>query len=158
MSPYHLVYRKTCHLLFELEFRAHWAIKKWNMDVKTAGSNRQMPISKLEERRERAYHNAKIYKERTKRWHDKRIKAKEFTPWNKVLLFKSRVKLFGHGKLKSKWEGPFLVINTSSHGAIMIQDNDGNIFRVNGHCLQVFHEHKPPKQTCDKLEFVMNPD
>jgi hypothetical protein len=41
-----------------------------------------------------------MYKERTKRWHDKRIK-KEFTPGDKVLLFNSRVKLFGHGKLQA---------------------------------------------------------
>jgi hypothetical protein len=41
----------------------------------------------------------KIYKERTKRWHDKRIKKKEFAPRDKVLLFNSRVKLFGHGKV-----------------------------------------------------------
>ena len=46
--------------------------------------------------------DAKIYKERTKRWHDKRIKKKEFTLRDKVLLFNSRVKLFRHGKLQSK--------------------------------------------------------
>ena len=44
-----------------------------------------------------------------KRWHDKRIK-KEFALGDKVLLFNSRVKLFGHEKLRSKWEGPFKVI------------------------------------------------
>ena len=70
-----------------------------------------MQLSKLDEWREKAYHNAKIYKERTKRWHDKRIK-KEFTPRDKVLLFNSRVKLFRHEKLQSKWEGPFKVIST----------------------------------------------
>jgi hypothetical protein len=69
---------------------------------------------------ETAYHNARIYKERTKRWHDKRIKVKEFNPGDKVLMFNSRVKLFGHGKLRSKWEGPFLVINTATHEAVML--------------------------------------
>jgi len=48
----------------------------------------------------------KIYKERTKKWHDKRIKKKEFAPGDKVLLFNFRFKLFGLGKLRSKWEGP----------------------------------------------------
>ena len=47
-------------------------------------------------------------------------------------------KLFGEGKLKSKWQGPYTVINTSSHGAITIQDDDGNIFKVNGQHLKVF--------------------
>jgi hypothetical protein len=56
-------------------------------------------LSELEEWREKAYHNAKLYKERTKKWHDKRLKKKEFKPGDKVLLCNSKVKLFGQGKL-----------------------------------------------------------
>jgi len=120
MSPYQLVYEKTCHIPVELKHRAHWAIKRWNTDLPLAGLNRKLQISKVEEWREKAYHNARIYKERTKTWHDKRIKQKEFHPGNKVLLFNSRVKLFGHGKLRSKWEGPYLVINATTYGAVML--------------------------------------
>ena len=79
-----------------------------------------MQLSEIEEWREKDYHNSTIYKERTKRWHDKRIKVKKFNPRDKVLMFNSRVKLFGHGKLKSKWEGPFLVIDTTTHGAVTL--------------------------------------
>jgi hypothetical protein len=50
-----------------------------------------MQISKLEEWREKDNHNAKLYKERIKWWHDKIIKKKEFNPRDKVLLFNSRV-------------------------------------------------------------------
>jgi hypothetical protein len=69
------------------------------VDFKAVGEKRKMQLSELEEWREKAYHNSRINKERTKRWHDKRIKKKEFTPEDKVLLFNSKVRLFGHGKL-----------------------------------------------------------
>jgi hypothetical protein len=110
------------------------------MDLQLVGEKRQMQLSELEEWREKAYHNSKIYKERTKRWHDKRIKHKEFKPGDKVLLFNSRVKLFGHDKLRSKWDGPYNVIDTSTHGAITIQDDTGNTFKVNGQRLKVYYE------------------
>src|SRR5919204_566752 len=110
------------------------------MDLKLAGRNRQKQIAELEEWREKAYHSAKLYKERTKRWHDHRIKLKEFQQGDQVLLFNSKVKLFGEGKLRSKWKGPYTVINVSSHGAITIQEDDGATFKVNGQRLKLFLE------------------
>jgi hypothetical protein len=70
------------------------------MDFEAAGTKWKIQLSELEEWREKAYHSAKIYKERTKRWHNKRIIKKEFNPGDQVLV---RVRLFGHGKLQSKW-------------------------------------------------------
>ena len=72
MTPYQLVYGKTCHLTVELEYKSHWAIKRWNMDLQSAGIKRQIQLAELDEWREKAYHSSKLYKERTKRWHDKR--------------------------------------------------------------------------------------
>ena len=111
------------------------------MDLKQAGGHIKRQISELEEWRDKAYHSASIYKEITKRWHDKWLKPKVFNPGDKVLLFNSRVKLFGHGNLRSKWLGPYLIVDTSPHGAITIQDDDGNTFKVNGHRLKLFLDH-----------------
>ena len=69
------------------------------MDVKLAGRNRQKQIAELEEWREKAYHSAKLYKESTKRWHNHRIKQKEFKEGDKVLRFHSKVMLLVEGKL-----------------------------------------------------------
>jgi hypothetical protein len=110
------------------------------MDFKLAGRNRQKQIAELEEWREKAYHSAKIYKERTMKWHDHRIKPKEFRKGDRVLLFNSKVRLFGAGKLQSKWKGPYTIIETSEHGAITIADDEGNITKVNGQRLKVFLE------------------
>ena len=125
------------------------------MDLDAAGIKRKMQLSELDEWREKAYHNSKIYKERTKRWHDKRLKKKDFEPGDQVLLFNSRVKLFGHRKLRSKWEGPFKVINTSSHGAVTLQTDEGTLFKVNGH-LKLFSEPFN-SEVVDGLDFVQQP-
>jgi hypothetical protein len=91
------------------------------MDLKAARTKRKIHIAKLEEWREKAYHSAKLYKEGTKRWHDKRVKTKQFKLRDKKLLFNSCVHLFGHGKLHSKWKGPYLVLHALDHGAITLQ-------------------------------------
>jgi hypothetical protein len=125
------------------------------MVFEAAREKRKMQISKLEEWREKAYHSSKLYKEKTKRWHDKRIK--EFAPGDKVLLFNSKVKLFGHEKLRSKWEGPFTVINVSSHGAITLRTYEGTLFKVNGQCLKIFLEPIRPTEVVDELDFIILP-
>ena len=125
------------------------------MDLDVGRDYKKMQLSELEEWREKAYHNSKIYKERVKRWHDKRIKKKDFAPGDKVLLFNSRVKLFGHGKLRSKWEGPFKVINSSSHGAITLQNGEDTLFKVNGQRLKLFLEPNEEFEEIDVVHFYL---
>ena len=61
MSPYRIVYGKPCHLHLELEYKAMWAIKKLNFDFKAAKELWLLQLYKLEELRNEAYDNAKIY-------------------------------------------------------------------------------------------------
>ena len=112
-----------------------WAIKKLNFDFKTAKEERLLQLSELEELRNEAYDNARIYKDKTKKWHDQRILRKEFRAGEKVLLFNSRLKLFP-GKLKSKWGGPYIVVSSNTFGTVTLRSDTGEEFRVNGQRLK----------------------
>ncbi|GJY75534.1 reverse transcriptase domain-containing protein [Tanacetum coccineum] len=102
-TPYKLIYGKNCHLPFEIEHRAYWALKNCNPDLIAAGEKRMFQLHELDELRYQAYENSRLYKERIKVWHEKKLLIrKEFKQGNKVLLFHSKYK-FKQPKLRSRW-------------------------------------------------------
>ncbi|GJS65240.1 reverse transcriptase domain-containing protein [Tanacetum coccineum] len=97
---YKLVYVKAFYLLVELEHKAYWALKHANFDLKTAGDHRKLQLNELSELHDQAYENSLIYKEKTKKLHDSKIKKRIFNVGDQVLLLNSRLKIFSR-KLKS---------------------------------------------------------
>nr|GEV31619.1 reverse transcriptase domain-containing protein [Tanacetum cinerariifolium] len=96
-TPYKLVYGKACHLPIELGHKAYWPLKHANFDLQTAGDHRKVQLNKL---CDQSYKNFLIYKEKTKRLYDSKIKDRVFNIGDRVLLFNSQLKIFS-GKLKS---------------------------------------------------------
>ena len=84
-----------------------------------------------------AYERADLYKERMKKYHDRRIIQQNFQKGDLVLLFNSRLKLFP-GKLKSKWSGPFRISQVYSSGVVELENNDGGVFKVNGQRVKLY--------------------
>ncbi|GJS83974.1 reverse transcriptase domain-containing protein [Tanacetum coccineum] len=154
-TPYKFVYGKSCRLPIELEHRAYWALKHANYDLKTVGDHRKLQLNELNELRDQAYENSLIYKERTKKLHDSKIKNRIFNVGDQVLLFNSRLKIFS-GKLKTRWFGPYTITEVFPYGTAKLSHADGSNFKVNCHKLKHYFGGDTPIMVVPDLQTFPN--
>ncbi|XP_042067229.1 uncharacterized protein LOC121810534 [Salvia splendens] len=131
-----------CHLPMGIEHKAYWAVMEVNMQPKVCAEERKLQLQELEELNLESYDAAMWYKEKTKLWHDKNLRAKELQVGQKVLLFQSKLKLMP-GKLKSKWTGPYTIVALRANGAVELQGSNPNSapFMVNGYRVKPFRDN-----------------
>ncbi|GJR67842.1 reverse transcriptase domain-containing protein [Tanacetum coccineum] len=129
----------------------YWALKHANFDLKTAGDHRKLQLNELSELRDQAYENSLIYKEKTKKLHDSKIKNRIFNVGDQVLLFNSRLKIFS-GKLKSRWSGPFTITEVYPYGTAKLSHADGSNFKVNCHRLKHYYGGDTPPLVIPDLQ------
>ncbi|GJR56072.1 reverse transcriptase domain-containing protein [Tanacetum coccineum] len=107
---------------------------------------KHLQLNELNELRDQAYENSLIYKKRTKKLHDSKIKNHIFNVGDRVLLFNSHLKIF-LGKLKTRWSGPFTITKVFPYGTVELSQPDGPNFKVNGHRVKhYFGGDLPPKE------------
>nr|GEW14963.1 reverse transcriptase domain-containing protein [Tanacetum cinerariifolium] len=116
--------------------------------LQTAGNHKKVQLNEL---RDQAYENSLIYKEKTKRLHDSKIKDRVFNSGDRVLLFNSRLKIFS-GKLKSCWSGPITISHGFPYGTVELSQPDGTNFKVNGHRLKHYFREDIPKMVVPDLQ------
>jgi len=125
---------------YQIEHKSYWVVKRCNLDLQEAGNHRKLQLQELDGIRLEAYENSSIYKEKVRKYNDLIISRKEFSSGEKVLLYNSRLKLIA-GKLTSKWDAPFTVIQVFPNGAVEIKGpNSEKSFKVNGHRPKHFQE------------------
>nr|GEY73526.1 reverse transcriptase domain-containing protein [Tanacetum cinerariifolium] len=127
------------------------ALKDANFDLKTSGDHKKVQLNELNELCDQAYENSLIYKEKTKRLHDSKIKDRVFNINDRVLLFNSRLKIFSD-KLNSYWSGPFTISHVYSYGTVELSQPDRPNFKVNGHHLKHYFREDVPKLVVPDLQ------
>ncbi|XP_048496367.1 uncharacterized protein LOC125495633 [Beta vulgaris subsp. vulgaris] len=120
-----------------MEYLSAWAIKEINLDFEAASEVRLLQWNELDELRLEAYENHRLYKEQTKKFHDKMIQKRELNVGDKVLHYNFRLRPFP-GKFKSRWSRPFVVNDVKEHGAIEVINENGAKFKVNGQRLKLY--------------------
>nr|GEX82141.1 DNA-directed DNA polymerase [Tanacetum cinerariifolium] len=106
-----------------------------NNGIKVDKAKVDLQLNELNELRDQAYENSLIYKEKTKKLHESKIKNRIFNVGDRVLLFNSRLKIFSR-RLKTRWSGTFTITKVFPYGTVELSQPDGPNFKEEIHLIE----------------------
>ena len=140
-SPFSLVYGSEAVVPVEIEVpslriinEAHLLDADWN-------NTRFEQLNLIEEKRLRAISHGQLYQARVARAFNKRMKPRTFKPGDLVLRKIVHIYPDPRGKWTPNYQGPFIVKQAFSGGALILTDVDGNTIRepVNSDAVKIFY-------------------
>ncbi|XP_027182223.1 uncharacterized protein LOC113780640 [Coffea eugenioides] len=88
---------------------------------------RQLDLDLVDERRDLASAQIASYKNTLSRYYNARVRHRRFQPGDLVLRKNSVSRIETQGKLGPKWEGPYLVVESSLNGCCKLSYRDGTL-------------------------------
>jgi hypothetical protein len=121
-TPYSLVYGMEAVLPIEVEIPSARILREAELSEADWVEERQLHLNLVDERRLRAMHHARCYRQRMARAFQKKVRSRDLQPGDMVL------RILHHpdkrGKFRPNWQGPYLIKKLYSGGAAVLQTMD----------------------------------
>ena len=116
-------------LPIEVEIPSLWVLREVELEEAEWVRARYEQLNLIEEKRMKAIRHGQLYQKRMIRAHDKKIRPRQFQEGELVLkqILQNRQDL--RGKWSPNWEGPYVVKNAFSWGALILTEMDGKEFQ-----------------------------
>ncbi|PKI60932.1 hypothetical protein CRG98_018678 [Punica granatum] len=140
-TPYSLVYGMKAVLPIEVEIPSMRILAKSKLEEAEWAQQRYEHLNLIDEKRLTALWHGQFYQQRMARAFNARVRHCEFCPGDLVLWKVTHIAPDSRGKFAYKYDGPFVVREVFSEGAIILSDMDGteNALLVNADALKKYY-------------------
>jgi hypothetical protein len=120
--PFNLVYGAEAVLPLEIYLKS---ARVTQFNEEDQDESRQLDINLLEERRNAALSNVRIYQEALKKYYNKRVVQRKLNVDDLVL--KKDIRTKDKHKFSTLWEGPFIIVDVAAPGAYVVAEVDDDM-------------------------------